>query len=199
VNDARQTDWAAIRRRLASSQAGLADLVEIRGQRLQDILQQRAAELAKRAAAKRRPADAVSVLVVTVGAERYGLPLDGLVAVQPRCVPVAVPGGPGHLLGAVNARGEIWAVSHLGALLGLSAAKHEDGYVVLLRHERRRIGLRVDAVDGTRRIDRSALLRPPGNSQESATGLVSGIDPADGLAVVDLAALWSGSLIMEGG
>lgn len=189
-------DWTAVHRRLAEGQASLAGLTEVGGERLEALLRERARALAEPGKAAVRPAT-VQALVVRVGAERYGLELSRLAGILPfaSCAPVA--GGPSELLGLVNARGEIWAAFEFHRLLGAGAAEAPaGGYVVLLRHGRRRVGLRVDEADRVRALIRADLKRPPGTASGIATEFIKGVT-SDSVILVDLDALWTHPAIAE--
>jgi chemotaxis signal transduction protein len=64
-----------------------------------------------------------------------------------------VPGSPPQFLGVISLRGELRAVLDLGRLLGLAKSEDkEPGFVLVLRHQGRQIGLKVDSIEELRKI-----------------------------------------------
>jgi chemotaxis signal transduction protein len=190
-------DWTAVRRRLAEGQESLADLMEVGGERFQALLRERARALAEPGKAALRPAATVQALVIRAGAERYGLELDKLAGILPFASCALVAGGPSELIGLVNARGEIWAAFEFRRLMGAGAAEAPSGgYVVLLRHGRRRVGLRVDEAERVRALTHADLKSSPEKTSGIAAEFIKGVTP-DSVILVDLDALWTHPAIAE--
>jgi chemotaxis signal transduction protein len=158
-------------------------------------LHARARHLAGRGAHGRSRSETRSALVVRQGTESFGIDLAGLAGVQPGRRTAPVPGGPRELVGIVGARGEMWAVHDLGRLIGTEDAA-DDGHVVLLRHPRRRVGLRVDAADRIETFAPAALRRIGAERGDLAPGLIAGITESSAL-LIDLDALWTHRAIAE--
>lgn len=192
-----EIDWAKVRERLAAGQQSLARVMDIDGKRLQALLDDRARTLAAPETAAARQAKTLHVLVMRVGAERYGLALTGLAGVLPFGSCAAVPGGPAELLGLVNAHGAIWAAFEFHRLLGAGAPEAPaDGKVVLLRHRRRRVCLRFDDAEYVRQLDRGGLKKTPGTEFAVPTQFIEGVT-SDSIVLVDLNALWTHPAIAE--
>jgi purine-binding chemotaxis protein CheW len=183
-------DWEAIRRRLADSRHALDSGFAVEGDRLQALLRERSRILAAPPAPSRRAASTDRLLAVQVGEERYGFDLERLAGVLAygNCTPA--PRAPRPLLGLTTARGDIWAVYDFGRLLGVGEDPSETGYVVLLRHGSRRIGLRVHRLERVHVLAHEDIRPATGASAASAAGLVAGVTP-DGLIIVDMTALWA--------
>lgn len=190
-------NWTAIHRRLAVGQQQLAGLSEFSDERLQALLRERACKLAERRSSS--PAhQTFQAMVVRAGPERYALELTKLAGVLPfgQCAPLA--GGPGELLGLINAHGEIWAAFEFQRLLGAKAdVPPTSGYVVLLRHGRRRVGLRVDEVDRVRTLTLRDLRQSDDKTSRNPIEVVKAVT-SDAVILVDLANLWAHSAIGEG-
>jgi chemotaxis signal transduction protein len=187
-------DWTAVRERLAKSQEALASLMEVRDERFDALLRERARKLAERRTAVLPARASAQALVVRAGAESFGLELTRLAGVLPfaQCAPVA--GATGELIGLINAHGEIWAAFELRRLLGAAVAPPSGGYVVLLRHGRRRIGLRVDDVDRVREVGGTQVIEP--GKGAVPMDYVQGVT-SDAVILVDLDRLWTHPAIGE--
>ena len=105
--------------------------------------------------------DAIQVVVLGVGKERYGIDLQDVAEVFPPVAPTPVPGAAPIVSGVINVHGEIRPVVDLGRLLGIkTAAKPSSGpleRVILLRKDDRRMGLRIDSVEQIRWIKTNEL------------------------------------------
>jgi chemotaxis signal transduction protein len=172
----------------------------VSGAELDALLRHRAAELAA-AQDRTRQRDAIPEQVsVRVGAENYGLPLTSVVRVVPCTRYAAAPGGRRPLLGVIGSQGDSWALYDLGGLLGgpVATAAAASGYAVLLRHDRRRIALRVDAVASAGRIDRAGI-----RTTEALSGhgdrLLYGVAAETGLHLIDVKVLWTLEPLSAGG
>ncbi|MBB5694617.1 chemotaxis protein CheW [Muricoccus pecuniae] len=115
-------------RQPATGPESLGTLGEARAARL---MEERARRLAARGAAA--PAvTAAPVLLVALGGETFGLPLDGVAEVLPAEPPCPLPGSPPAVLGLRARAGRVHTLLDLAALLGLplgAAGAHD----VLLR------------------------------------------------------------------
>ncbi|MBL0171889.1 MAG: chemotaxis protein CheW [Gemmatimonadaceae bacterium] len=92
------------------------------------------------------------VLVVCVGANLYGIPVEQVREVFRGERVTRVPGAPALVRGIVNVRGGVGTVLGLAVLLGAARAVTSSS-VVLLEHGSRLIGLAVDAVRDVRAQD----------------------------------------------
>jgi len=121
------------------------------------LLEERAAALARRTDRASGPAPAAPVLVLSVGAERFGLPLDRAAEVLAAEPTTPLPGAPSALLGLRARAGRLYAVLDLARLLDLPERGPDrdpgtaGGHDVLLRPlpgapPGRRLALRVGRV-----------------------------------------------------
>ena len=158
------------------------------------LLDERTRLLARRGAAPEGPA-AAPVLVVAVGEELFGLPLDGVAAVLPAEPPCRLPGSPPEVLGLRARAGRIHAVLDLARLLGLSRGNGAPGeHDVLLRPlpaGGRRLALRVGRALSA--VAPQPLATPSSPDMDSAIAfratLPGGGEPAPLLGVLDLGRL----------
>jgi len=155
-------DWEAVKGRLAASQLALDRALTVDESRLQDIYRRRAVQLAQRRVHAGASTTGLPWLVVTLGAERYGIALRDVVEAIPfaRCTPV--PGARSELLGVINVRGEVRSVVDLARLLGLPKTEEKRaGYILLLRRQGQEIGLRVEQLEQVRLLSFEEAAGPP--------------------------------------
>lgn len=137
------------------------------------LLDERAETLARRGAPE--PPVAPPVLLLAVGAETFGIPLDRVAEVLPAEPPCPLPGSPPSVLGLRARAGRLHAVLDLAALLGLSGpGGNEPGHDVLLRPlpgapPGRRLALRV----GRALSAESPVPLPPDRAPASPGGAVA--------------------------
>jgi purine-binding chemotaxis protein CheW len=154
----------------------LGDLGEARVARL---LEERAERLARRGAAP-QVAAAAPVLVLAVGAERFGLDLRHVAEVLPVAPPTPLPGSPPAVLGLRARGGRLHTVLDLATLLGIIPDRSEasaGGHDVLLRP-----GPRAAGTTGNRRFAlrvgralaaQAPLPLPPEHAPPSTSGAVA--------------------------
>jgi chemotaxis signal transduction protein len=93
------------------------------------------------------------VIVLGIGAERFGVDLSDVAEVLPPVRATPVPGVPPLFSGVINVRGEIRPVIDLRRLLGMETIGNSDlARVILLRQDGREMGLQIDSVEEIRRI-----------------------------------------------
>lgn len=183
-------DWAAVHRRLAAGQSAIDAALETRGARLEALLQERARRLARPDEGGRAAAPGLRVLAVRAGGERYGLELARLAGVVPFERAAAVPGGPVELIGVARARGEMWAAYDLRRLLGAAPGEAAGrGCLVLLRHPRRRVAVRVDEPEQVHGVDPGEIRRPSDDATARPAPLVRGVAHGS-ILLIDLDDLW---------
>lgn len=80
--------------------------------------------------------EAISALAITIGSERYALPMEMLTAVHEDCSVVIVPGAPSFVAGIASIRGQILPVLDLAALLGVPGEPEKRALLVASNLER---------------------------------------------------------------
>jgi purine-binding chemotaxis protein CheW len=131
------------------------------------------------------PSSTFQVLVLRVGAERYGLPTDAAhgVAALSRLSPL--PHAPPEVAGLTAIGGDILPAFYLRAVLGLALTSlPEYARIVLLGEGQDRLALVVDAVDGMRAVEPASVRPAPPTLSPAAAALVSGVD-VEGLPILD--------------
>ena len=152
------------------------------------LLEERTRQLARRGTAA--PAPAAPVLLLALGEERFGLPLDGAAEVLPSEPPCPLPGSPPAVLGLRARAGRLHAVLDLGTLLGLGGPAGGGEHDVLLRAlpgapPGRRLALRVGRVLASA----APIPLPPDRAPPRPPGIAfHGLLPGDeaAVAVLDL-------------
>lgn len=125
-------------------------------QRTEAVWLARARRLSLRPNLDRAAQDAVPVVVLGMGKERYAIDLGDVAEVFPPVQPTPVPGAAPVFAGVVNVHGEIRPVIDLRRLLNLAAvetvSKGALARVVLLRKDGHEVGLQIDSVEQIRWI-----------------------------------------------
>jgi len=121
--------------------------------RMEAVWRERARRLSQRPNLMGTAQDALPVVVLGIGKERYGVDLQDVAEVFPPIVPTPVPGAAAVFAGVINVHGEIRPVIDLRRLLGLeTAGSTEHSRVILLRRGGRELGLQIDSVEQIRWI-----------------------------------------------
>lgn len=127
------------------------------------------------------------LLVLAVGAERYGVELRWVQEIQPLTGLTAVPGTPAFWAGVVNLRGRLYPVLDLRRYLAPpDAADAGKGRMVLVAAAGLSVALAVDEVHEVRPVPLSAIR--PGLAGGTTRSVIRGVT-ADLLSVLDLEAL----------
>lgn len=107
-----------------------------------------------------REGAAIHLLLVALGEESYGFPLDRVREVVKPAPITPVPSIPEHILGVMNLRGEILPVLDLKRLLGLGAgAPDSQGRIVVVKGPGMAVGFLADSVEDA--IEVRGTLEPP--------------------------------------
>lgn len=116
-------------------------------------------------------------LHVSVGPERFALPILRVrrLVRNPEVVPL--PGAPPHLLGMINLRGELVTVYDLPAMFGYGPTPVPVAELVVLAGARFDAAVAVDATHGLTELDPSRLGGVPATLPSSVKGLVRGALP----------------------
>ena len=120
---------------------------------MEAVWRERADRLAERPVFAEAAHDAVGVIVLGIGAERYGIELADVAEVLPPLRATPVPGAAAMFSGIVNVHGEIRPVIDLRRFLGMETVPNGNpARLILVRKEGREIGLQVDSVEQIRWI-----------------------------------------------
>jgi purine-binding chemotaxis protein CheW len=130
--------------------------------------------------------DALSLVVVAVGPERYGIEITHIREVQPLHGLVGVPGAPTRWAGLVNLRGTMYPVLNLRVHLGLEPGPvGSDARVVVVSDERNAIALLVDSVFEVSEVSSTELDTSMTRQGREGGGVIRGVT-RDFLSVLDV-------------
>lgn len=191
-------DWDEIRTRLERVTAAASPSARLSPEQTRALLDERARALARVPAEAPGVGETCELVTFTVGAEIYAVETRYVHAVAPSPVPTQLPGGPPHLAGVVNFRGEVLLVFELVPLLALAGTTAPGvGQLLVLGGERIEFGLRVDAVEDVVSVRVNGVRPAPESANPFTRACLRGIH-GDGLAVLDGAALLSDSRFFVG-
>lgn len=166
---------------------------------VQRILEERAVALAQ-SSHDEDPGDTVTLVILRLGSERYGVPIEHVREIKPLDRVTALSSTPPFWLGLANLRGSLYPVLDLRRYLGVpGASSATDPQLVLVSGSGMTIGLRVDEVLEVRSIQLSAigpaLVERSAERADIHTGLTN-----DLIAVLDVeAVLADRSLVVQEG
>jgi purine-binding chemotaxis protein CheW len=157
----------------------------------QRILEARARALAQPLQAE-DAADTVTLVVMTLGSERYGVDARRALEVQAVAGLAPVSGTPPFWAGIMNVRGTLYPVLDLHRYMELQepGANGDAKKVVLVSGPRLTIGVLVDEVPGIRRVAAAAIGSPLGTGTEAARRIFQGVTD-DLVNILDVDALLS--------
>ena len=122
----------------------------------QEILEARARQLAQLAEDREEGTLYDTVVVVTVGDEKLGIPAESLRIISERFSVTPIFGAPPWLAGITHVRGQVLSVVHLAYWLGHSGG-HVGSKLAVVESARGALGLLVDEVIGFREVLESEL------------------------------------------
>ena len=184
-------DWPAAAERLSRAAELLADSAGTDADASRRVLEERARNLARATRDATIREDVLSVVVFTLGAERYALEARWLREILRTAEVTPVPGLPDYLVGVANLRGEILAVVDPRRLFGIDAADAAARpRVIVIGEAFAEFGLLADEVDEVTAIPSAdvdpASLSAAGPGRELIRGITR-----DAVVVLDAAALLS--------
>ncbi len=189
-------DWTEASARLERVARKLSGGEERSPEETQRVLERRARDLARPAAAPSSE-DLATVVVFPVGRERYAVDLARVVEVARLCGLTPLPGAPASVLGIVLHRGRLLPVVDLRRLLGGGeAAVPEAGWLVVAGIGDALVGLLADGGVEVARVP-SRGLAPPLVRGGVAEPLLRGLT-RDAVAVLDVGALMTDPRIATG-
>jgi purine-binding chemotaxis protein CheW len=155
------------------------------------ILEERARSLA--VPFRSEEPDAAEILVMKVGAERYGVDTERVREVRHLAKLAPVPGIPQFWAGVVSIRGTLYPVLDLRRYLSLPSdggvgAPTKAKKVVLVSGSAFTVGLMVDEAAGVHRVPAPSIGPPLAGVSETVREAVRGVTP-DVLSILDIDAL----------
>lgn len=200
-----ELDWQKLRSRLSSLAAAAQETMQPSPEQSRTLLKDRAQALAQAGAAANQSGDALEVLVLRLGEERYAVELRYLhqVVSHPRYTPV--PGSSPMLLGVMNFHGEILPVFDLRTALGRPGnasggllPASSSSQVIVLGERRADLGFLCDRVEEIARLNRGMLQDVPDTLTSAGRDLLRGVADS-GLGILDGARLLTDRRFVENG
>lgn len=145
-------NWAEARERLARVQQTIEETALHSGETRDQIYQARA-ELLARPVSDREDSAGERIMIVRIGAARYGVALSEISEAMRGATCAPVPGAPPKVSGLIQIRGEVRPVLNAGRILGVPGSDRGDSKIILLlRRGSREIGIEVDEVEDIRTV-----------------------------------------------
>jgi len=127
----------------------------------------------------------ITVLVFLLAYEHYAIEIEQVKEVSRIRELTLLPGIPSFVLGIINIRGEIFSVIDLKKILDIpDRGLPEFNSVIIMRDEKKRVGIVVDSVIGIRQIFKSALNPTPTTLTGNRAEFMKGVT-ADPIIVLD--------------
>lgn len=159
---------------------------------VEEILAQRAVELA-RPVETETPTGRVALVLLSLGAERYGVEIGYVVGVEPLVELTPIPGAPSPWVGLINVRGTLVPVIDTRIYMGTEETTEPAGTdprVVLVTDSRVTVGLLADDVSHVSRIPRAEVRPTLGRGRSSGPNVVRGVT-TEMVAILDVDAVLS--------
>jgi purine-binding chemotaxis protein CheW len=190
-NESQRIDWDAAKQQLLTAETALEKALVADSGRIEQVYRQRAVQMAKRHTQRAASGQTITVLVFSLGAETYGLPITDLAEVLPTTNCTPVPRASAEIEGVINLRGELRSVIDLRRLLSLPPAADESASCILmLRNGGDEVGLRVGRVEKVQIIRHDELVSPEAGGADGSSSYFKGLSP-DKVIVLNAAALLS--------
>lgn len=181
-------DWAGAYARLESARQSLEAGKSASPARVREVLEERARALA-RPLELPAAAAAVTLLVFSLGGERYGIEAAHVLEVVPLHGLTPVPSTPPFLLGVLNYRGRVLPVLDLRRVLAPSAGGvPEGGRVVVVLTDGTMFGIFADEVGGMAAVASGEMVTRPAALAREGQAFVRGVT-GEMVAVLDAEAL----------
>lgn len=188
-------DWTAVRRKLERSQQALERTMSMDPERAEALFRERARKLMERRRDRKSDVASKTVLAFADGPERYAIDAESVAEVVPFSTATPLPESPPEVLGLINLRGEFLTALDLARLLGIETENAgRGGYLLVLRSDDARLGVRVDAVERIQSLRLDNLSPPPrdaGRARGDGAACIKGIAAAETRIVVDGGAIVS--------
>jgi len=179
-----RTDWGQVRQKLEAGQAALEAGGRMGRDREEEILSERARELARPQREEATGGGSIDILSFVICGETYAVETAFVVEVLPLRELTPLPGAPEFILGIVYVRGRVLCLNDLSRFFGLpQKGLSERDKVVVLRKGEMEIGVLAEAIVGTRALARQDIRALPAEGQ-AGHGLLKGVTP-DGTSVMD--------------
>jgi purine-binding chemotaxis protein CheW len=165
--------WEQVHARLRARESALQEALFATPQRIEAAYRERAIRLANLMTQRTPVSAGTPAVIFWLNEERYAIDLKEVAEVLPCTDCTPVPGTPAQFLGVMNVHGELRSVLDLRVVLGVPRRDSAgSGFVLILRHQRQGIGLKVDGVEELREIRLAEMTRA--GQGKFVKGIISG-------------------------
>jgi purine-binding chemotaxis protein CheW len=180
-------DWDQARQRLAETQAQATGEKTMPYEKMHAILAERAKQLTKSTEAQ--VGETIQMVVFQLADEKYGIPTDYVLEVQPLRDVTPVPCTPGFVVGVINIRGSIYSAIDIRSFFGVEKREAtESTKVILVNAAGLEIGILADDVKGATSIPTAAIKPPLATQGASKEEFIQGVTK-DMLIILNLEAI----------
>ena len=182
-------DWDAVKRQLAAAGSALDNALVAGASRIDEVYRQRAAQMAKRHTERAAIARTITLLVFSLGAETYALPMGDLAEVLPSTQCTPAPRAAAEIAGVINLRGDLRSVIDLRLLLSVpESGEGSAESILMLRNRGGEVGLKVGRIEKVQTLREEDLATYDAAGAGGPNAYVKGLSP-DKVIVLDAAAL----------
>lgn len=158
---------------------------DLENRRKQQILSERARELAKIRATTLDEINSTEILEFNLSGERYAIEMSYIREVSLLKEITTLPGTPSFIIGIISLRGQVISIVDIKIILGLPTRGITDyNRVIVLQSDTISFGILADAIIMTRRINLDKINRPPPTVNNIGASYLLGIIPGP-LMVID--------------
>lgn len=138
------------------------------------------------------PSEQSELLSFRVGESEYSVDIMSVREIRGWTRATSLPHSPSYVHGVINLRGTVLPVIDLERRLGLGSNEpNERSVIIVVDHDGRTVGMRVDAVSDILTVSRTAIQPPPEIADNTSEGFVEGLIIIDErmVRVLNLAAI----------
>ncbi|TWU20526.1 purine-binding chemotaxis protein [Novipirellula galeiformis] len=161
-------DWADAKQRLEKGRRSLLDAEQLTPEQSQQVLQERARQLACVPAQALDNRQVMEVVRFRLGREEFAIASEYVLELTYLSATTPIPQTPPHFVGVTNLRGEVTAIIDLGKLLKIppdadhSNASEQPTQVLVLGQERPEFAMVISGMEHLTILRRDELLDPVG-------------------------------------
>jgi purine-binding chemotaxis protein CheW len=188
-------DWEDAKRRMRQFAEMLDPARQDSVERVRQILDQRARELAVPLESEADELDSIEVLTFRMGGELYALETKFILELTRVAALTKVPDCPAFMRGITNLRGDVLAIVDLCTLFQVASSPHEDDWMLVLGDDRAEFGIVIDDAVDVSSINTSDIFSTPVSVSGVQHDLLLGVTE-DAMLVLDGAALLADERLM---
>ncbi len=165
--------------------------------RSEAILRARAERLALRSTESEGTGSAIVLVIVSLGGEKLGIPVEALREIVPSPPVTRLPGMPSSLIGIAQVRGALLSVVDASSWLKIETTREKLKFLSILQGPEGLLGLAVEDVLGFESIERTSLSYDTNQARKSSTRPIAALTP-DFVSVLDVEQLMASAGVLVG-